>query len=721
MARRRLRVLLVSRELSPFHGGGIGTYVAEMARTLAAAGHEAHILTMPHDGLAGARGPIRPGDSCQTDSLPGIAVHTVALDGGQAALDAYPIYAMRHAMAVLEGLRRLWARHPFDLIEFPDYQAEGYFTLRARRTLGEFASGTLAVRLHSTTWLCRQADGDDRLDTELAHLEHMERSQAAEADLVIAPGRRVAERIIGADGPPCAVIPLPLDAAALRTQFGGPKEGHHPADPPTILFFGKLQHLKGPQDLLAAAHTLLDRGIQARFRFIGNDSPTGPFGGSMLEHLRRRIDPRHLGSFSFEPAIPRARLGPAIRQAALCCFPSRWEAFPMACLEAMALGAPVVVSDAGGLAEIVEDGRSGLISPAAAPDQLADCLARALADQALREALAAAAMQRVEALCNPAQVLAALEAAIPDRSSPRPGPPSRPPQRPSPSSPLVSIFIPHYNLGQYLPQAIHSVRSQTCSDYELIVIDDGSTDPASRAAVDALPGDVRIIRQANRGLGATRNIALSAARGRWVLPLDADDLLESTLLAKLLHAAAANPDAAYFSPLVAYFTDDGPARGGWVPLGIEPDMLLCLNVGGAASGSLIRREAALSVGGWDEAMPAYEDWEFWCRLAEAGARGVVIPEFLLRYRVRADSMFRTELQRHQHLHAHIIRRHPGLITDRAVRLLASRITPDPRAEADRLVRENIRYRLADRVNEALKKTGLQRAIKGVASRVAGES
>src|SRR4051794_11526013 len=110
-----MNILLVSRELSPFFGGGIGTYTAEVARALASRGHETHILTMPHDGLA-RRG---------RDLFPGITPHSVDLEPGRAAMEAYPVSALRHSMAVPDSLLDLTRRHRFDLIEFPDYHAEG--------------------------------------------------------------------------------------------------------------------------------------------------------------------------------------------------------------------------------------------------------------------------------------------------------------------------------------------------------------------------------------------------------------------------------------------------------------------------------------------------------------------------------------------------------------------------------------------------------------------
>lgn len=712
-----MRVALVSRELAPFYGGGIGTYVSEMSAVLAAAGHEVHVLTGPHEDVL-SRGPAL---------RPGVRFHCVEMESGRAALDAYPTFPMRYSMAVYEALERLAADGPFDYIEFPDYHAEGYFALRAKRTLGRFGRTVMAVRLHSPAWLCRGADGDARLTLELAHIEHMERSAVAEADVVIAPGRRVLERVVGgmegsnSHRPRHEIVPLPVDHARLLRELGAgeiaDRAETRSADPtPEVLFFGKLQHLKGPQDVVAAALILLGRGAPARFRLIGNDSPTSPFGKSMLAHLQARIPAGFRDRFTFEPARPRDQLAAAIRAATVVCLPSRWEAFPMVCLEALALGAPVVASDAGGLSEIIEHRASGLLFPAGDPEALASALDTLLGDAALRARLGEAGPARVRALCNPSAVLRQLEAVVHTNAS-QPSPQPATP-RPTPSRPAVSILIPYYNLGPYLPETLASVRRQTVIDYEIILIDDGSTDPQSIDLLATLPPDIRIIRKPNGGLSSARNAGLATARGRWVLPLDADDLIEPTLLESALSAAAADPGLSYISPLVAYFTaDPASPTGGWVPLGPDRDLLVAQNIGGAASGTLIDREAALAVGGYDTSLPSYEDWDFWCRLAESGRRGTVIPEFLLRYRVRGDSMYRTvALERHAALHSYIIAAHPRLPADptRSTRILASLAASDPAATARALINENLRYRVVDRMNAALKRTGLQTPLKAAA-------
>jgi glycosyltransferase involved in cell wall biosynthesis/GT2 family glycosyltransferase len=704
-----MRICLVSREFAPYFGAGIGTYASQMARAWAAAGHEVHVLTAPHAGL-----PAEP------------TFHTVNVDRGRAALDAYRFDFLRHAMAVYESLRVLHADHPFDVIELPEYWAEGYFVLRAKRTRGEFAGAVLSVRLHTPTALCRELNREDWLDEEIATLEHAEESCIREADVLLSPTRSLLDRVVASarlpDSLPRAVVPYPFDPASIAELGRSEPAGEHP--PPTILYFGRLEHRKGVRILIDAAQRLLRSGLDFRVRFIGADTATGPHGHSYSHWLRRAITPEHLARFAFEPARPRAALGKAIRAATLCCFPSLWENFPNACLEAMSLGAPVVGSDAGGMAEIIEDGRNGLLFRAGDAASLADTLRRALTDAPLRARLSASAPLRASELCNPGTVVQSWESTVDDaRRAPRTPVFTSRIRHPTSDISRVSVIIPFYNLGPFLPRTLESLRSQTFRDFETIVIDDGSTDPAALALLAEIDsgahGPVRVLRQPNSGLSAARNAGLAAALARWVVPLDADDTLEPSFLESCLAAAAADPGLTFVTSLVRYFYDtpDEP-HGGWVPLGIDRDLLAFTNCAATCT-ALIDRQAVLDAGGYDPWLTSYEDWDLWCRLAARGARGTVIPEFLIHYRCRPDSMVRTEGKaRRDLIHACLIARHAALPEhpDRTMRLHLARAASGDAARdhAERIISENIRYRVVDRLNNAFKATGLHRAAKGLA-------
>ena len=212
------------------------------------------------------------------------------------------------------------------------------------------------------------------------------------------------------------------------------------------------------------------------------------------------------------------------------------------------------------------------------------------------------------------------------------------------STPEVSVVIPCYNGGRFLPAALASLAAQTFRNFEIIVVDDGSTDPETRAVIAGLGPEIRVIRQENRGMAGARNTACSAARAAIVLPLDCDDVLEPSFLEETIPALRAAPADVAF---VTVYQRLAGERSGVVAFEFDPFSQLfhnqlhyCL---------LLRKSAWEAVGGYDESMrDGYEDWEFNLRLIEAGYRGLIIPKPLFIYRVSADGML---MSRSGRLHA----------------------------------------------------------------------
>lgn len=816
-----MRICLVAREVAPFIGGGIATYAAQMARALVAAGHEVHILTALYPDL----------HQRSAQHMPSVHMHAVDINAGDAGLHgAYFSEATRYAMAAYEALLKLHAQTPFDYIELPEYRGEGFWILRAKRTLGDFDSAVLGVRMHTPLYLCRRADRVAALDLEIAHIEHMEKTSIAEADLLITASRAMMSQaqtdlddLWPSDNDQTrAILPLPIDLSEIERDLGGAgtplrgvlgassTSGHADAtqdgaevlssDTPApgehiILYYGRLQLLKGVVELVDAAQRLMDKGLNVRLRLIGGDTMTGPFGRSMLEHLKRRVDSRFASRITFEGPRPRGDLARAIRGASVCCFPSHWESFSMACLEALALGAVTVVSDGGSLPELVEHGTTGLIAKAGDVDSLAAALERALTDDQLRESARRLGPTRAHELSHDEEIVDRLIALIDQtrqRLSASAPAPSEPRGGDSSRTPTLSIIVPYYNLGEYLPATLASIEAQTFKDYELIIVDDGSTDEKSIQLCDDLRArGYNVLRKPNGGLGSARNWGVKHARAKWVLPLDADDLFDPRMFEILVEAKRRNPHLVSISPMFRSFIEspDKPISG-FVPLGFDRDLLMHHNIVGPGGGSLVEREAILAVGGYDEWLTSYEDWDMWCRLAEAGCRGTTIPAFLLYYRLRPGSLIRAEaIPRHQLLKAYVQERHRRLAKDpdRVIRitlaeaeaakaradtwhaeaqklhtqtatlqqqlaglqatlaatkhgqapgvngsspavangsppnLTGAELKPAPiivRAEAQRLLHENMRYRLADRVNNVLKASGLHTAVKVITVKAA---
>lgn len=698
-----MKVCLISREFAPFFGAGIGTYAACWARALTEAGHEVHVLTRNHEGVR-ERGPAL---------FPGVTFHIVDHADGPPRLDHNYPYA-RHSLAVLKSVRRLHKRHGFDVIEYPEYWAEGHALSQAKRTSGEFDSVTLVCRLHTSSALCRALDSDSTYPHYAAYLDIMEHESIAHADLVLSPSTELLKLTrdemqrhnLGTIGSG-HVLRYPFDVASVSDLRQSPASTTSPTTPsePSVLYFGRMEHRKGVDLLVRAANLLFDRGVSARFRFVGGDTGSGPFGRSMRKHAQKLVHPRWADRFDFAPPVPRAELGALIDAADICCFPARWDNFPNALLEAMSCGRPCVSTNTGGPGEIIRHETDALLCDPD-PKSLADALERTLTDHRLRAHIGANAPARIEELCRPTEIVRTFTSMLNAQSVPR-GTPRE--------NPLVSVIVPHYNLAQYLPETLASIRKQTYPNIETIVIDDGSTHPDAIALVASLTGpNLRVVRQANTGLSGARNTGLREAKGEFVLPLDADDLIAPTFVERAVRVLQKEPGLAYVTALVGYFRQQ-PGRhfGGWVPLGLHRDLLPIHNCAGCCM-ALFRAELVREAGGYSPELTSYEDWDLYCALAERGLGGAVIPDFLLDYRIRPDSMLRTEaLVRRQHLHARVLERHPGLAADHT-RVLRTMLSEQ--LEAGNLQRAGLRYRVADKLNEALKASPVHGLVKGLAQR-----
>lgn len=223
--------------------------------------------------------------------------------------------------------------------------------------------------------------------------------------------------------------------------------------------------------------------------------------------------------------------------------------------------------------------------------------------------------------------------------------------------PRVSVIVTCHDLGEYLDDAVDSVLAQTMNDAEILITDDGSTDPRTCAVLDACARPrTRVIRLPHRGLAHARNALIREAAGEFLCALDADDRLHPRYFEKALRMFDERPALTFVSSSAQMFgTHSGPWRHERCDL---PALLAECTVHTA---TLVRREAVVAAGGYDAAMPypGYDDWELWLRLAAAGHEGVILDEPLFYYRRRPSSMSSAydDFEVHDALVAYMHRKH----------------------------------------------------------------
>jgi glycosyltransferase involved in cell wall biosynthesis len=223
----------------------------------------------------------------------------------------------------------------------------------------------------------------------------------------------------------------------------------------------------------------------------------------------------------------------------------------------------------------------------------------------------------------------------------------------------IAVVIPCHNDGATLEEAVASALEQDVAA-EIIVIDDGSTDPATHAALDRVAAaSVRVLRQDNRGPGPARMAGLRATHAEFALPLDADDRLLPGALATLRAELQRNPRAVAAWGSARHFGSlDFVQRS--LPT-LDPWQLSYRNH--LPLSALYRRDVVLRAGGW-QLEGGYEDWDLWLTLAEAGFEGVGIPAVTGAYRVEPGRRIARSSSRHGERCERIRARHPRLYAER---------------------------------------------------------
>lgn len=318
------------------------------------------------------------------------------------------------------------------------------------------------------------------------------------------------------------------------------------------------------------------------------------------------------------------------------------ETFGIGTLEALAAGIPVVGFAFGGQREIIEHGVDGWLVPPGDIEGLAEGIQWALRhrDEIAPRAREKASRFPVE---RSGEEYARIYSEVLARSQAE--------------RPKVSVIVPAYKMGDWLDDTLRSIAAQSLEDWECIVVNDASPDPRDhKITADWCKRDSRfieIVKPQNGYLAAARNTGIERARGRYIMPVDADDMIAPNTLEVLAHELDADRSLSIAYGNVEFVHPDGetpvvypdaqqrglPAgRSGWpVPFRLEwmlrgPGQLL-------PYASMFRREAWALTGGYRTRSRSSEDQDFWLRTTSYGFQAKMVTQATtLIYRVRPDSM-----------------------------------------------------------------------------------
>ncbi|WP_320671119.1 glycosyltransferase [Patulibacter defluvii] len=630
----RPQIVLATRELFPFAGpfgwSGIGAYVAETAVALAPI---ADVTLVVADWLRSDYDRARATNDPRAE-LGGARIAWVAVPE-PAEEQGYFAHMQLYGARVLERIRELFPFEGPDLIEFCDYLGEGFVTAEARRAGDPLLAETLiAVRLHTSLDICHALNEhrERRFDTRVNR--ELERRTLEQADVLLHGGGDVLDTYRRWYGPglaPAVRVRHPLTTV-------GAEPGPAPDGPLRLLYIGRLERRKGLNELIEAMTAV---GGAWTLSLVGGDSPTAPRGESMRAALERAIagDER----VRFVDAVPREQLPQLIADHDAVVLPSRWECWPYVGLEAMLAGIPLIGTPVGGLTEMVQEGVSGWTTGGTDAESLMTTLSPLIQDPARVRSLRGSSVLRkhVAGLVDADGIRSSYSHLLHDRPREVPG------RRPRPAGavdPLVSVVIPYYRMHRFLEDAVASAFAQRYQRIEVIVVNDGSFSPQDRALAEiASRWPVAVLSRPNGGLASARNFGIGQSRGRYVLPLDADNVLEPEFVERCVAVLEHDPQTAYVTSWNRYVDQNGtpmPAPDiGYHPLGNWCPLVEERNVAG--DGTAVLRRSVFDRHRYPPEMTAYEDWALYRLLHRSGLHGRVIPERLWRYRVRQDSMLHT--------------------------------------------------------------------------------
>jgi glycosyltransferase involved in cell wall biosynthesis len=624
---RRPRVALVSGELAQFEGGEVERHTAALADLLAA-DFETTIFTGARHKRAYRRARReRPG------ALPDARTVFVA---EPRPWDAGHAFGERHAWSarVNEALAAEYGVRGPDLVEFADLLGEGCVAVQARRTRAALRETTVCVRLHGSAEIrdvldgCLSQDGDGQLvyDLERYTLRFCDRLLTPGGDVMGAYRRFYGERELA----PARTVREPrppVDPPALAPRPA--------AGPLRLLYMGRLGRREGVRELVDALLGL--ERPDWRLTMVGADTDTGPMGASVRALLEAELagDER----VRMLDSQPPAELSGLLDAHDALVVPSRWECWPRVALDALGRGCPVIATPTGGLAEVVVDGISGWLARDRTAEALAEVIEPLVERPAtVRELDSGPVRELGDSLAEPGAIRAAYAELCAERDE-RPRGARRTGERP-----LVSVVIPYFELDRYVEEAVASVAAQTYPRTEILIVNDGSFRPEDEILLEleARYG-ASVITQANSGLGAARNLGIELSRGRYVLPLDADNLLEPEFVARCVEALEEDPGLAYVTSWLRYVDDGGrPWKGTeeiLMPIGNFPRAVDRLNVAGDAVAVL--RRAIFDEGlAYSTDVAGFEDWTLYREMRRRGLVGHAIPKPLIAYRLRDDSMMR---------------------------------------------------------------------------------
>jgi len=234
------------------------------------------------------------------------------------------------------------------------------------------------------------------------------------------------------------------------------------------------------------------------------------------------------------------------------------------------------------------------------------------------------------------------------------------------TSNLVSVVIPCYNHGKFIHGAVDSILNQTYQNFEIIIVDDGSTDKRTTSLLNSIKfPNTRVYRKENGGPASARNYGIRKSSGEFILTLDADDKFHPMFVEKGVNILKNSPETgmvtSYLKRVYKSRIVKAELQGG--------DVSAFLIKNEASASLLFRYECWEGANGYDENIPGFEDWDFAIGVTKNGWEVYSIPEYLFFYRNVGNSQYQMDLKKSPTIIKYITDKHDSVFRDHITEIL----------------------------------------------------
>lgn len=607
--------------IGPINNGGIGTYAYNLAKLLTEHGHRVTVLFT---------GPVCHGTSekwRKTYELDHIYFEILP---SKKCIFTHPDSFRDISYSVFTWLNN---RH-FDCVHFQDWQANGFHSIQAKQTTNAFQNTVLTVTMHSNTEWINEGAMVWAVDAPLptAKLCWMERYCHQFCDVLLSPSQHMfdwalSKKWVLTDQRHILRYPLlPLENTKPESCSSG-----HEVDNSHLVFFGRLETRKGITVFCDAVRELL-KGVchiktisfLGKYGFIEGGQNSRKYLQQFVHECAGRVKVvihTDYDSFQARQYIARHR--------AISVIASLADNYPFTVLECIESKIPVIASAVGGIPEMLA--KEALFAPNS------QSLAKKIGDLPSMTFDSLPHLYHAEkAKKNWFRFQDDIFAMVPISKQKF-------------EKPLVSLCMAYYNYGAYLEQTVNGILQNTYTNYEVILVNDGSTDAHSNAVFSEIEqrfaGDPRwrFITQENGGCSKARNTAASIAKGKYLIFIDSDNIPYSNMIEQfVLSIQKSDGDCitCHFNLFTSQknHTQQIEVVSRFAPYGACLEVGLFENVFGDAN-CIVKKKVFQALGGFVEIRGAsWEDYDLFVRLCLHDYKLYVVPEALFLYRVTRNSL-----------------------------------------------------------------------------------